>query len=175
MALNLESKQAVVSDVAAVAKSAQSAIAAHYHGFNVEEMTELHKRARQHGVYLRVVKNTLARRAVENTDFACMQEGLSGPLVLAFSKEDPASAARLFKEFSDDRRKVEIKMVAMGGKLLDTSAFERLASLPSYEVAVSMLLGVMQAPVAKFLRTLKEVPAKFVRVVAAVKVHKQSV
>ncbi len=177
MALNLEAKQAIVSDVNAVAKSAHSAIAAHYHGLNVEEMTELHKLARQHDVYLRVVKNTLAKRAVENTDFECMQQGLSGPLVLAFSKDDPASAARLFKEFSDTReeKEVEIKMVAMGGKLLDASAFEKLASLPSYEVAVSMLMGVMQAPMAKFLRTLKEVPAKFVRVVVAVKDHKRSV
>ena len=175
MALNLEAKQAVVSDVATVAKSAQSAIAAHYHGLNVDEMTELHKLARQHGVYLRVVKNTLARRAMENTDFECMREGLSGPLVLAFSKDDPASAAKLFKKFSDERREVEIKMIAMEGKLLDVSAFERLANLPPYEVAVSMLLGAMQAPVAKFLGTLKEVPAKFVRAVAATKVHKQSV
>ena len=169
MTLNLEAKQMIVSDVTAVVKNAQSAIAAYYQGFNVEEMTEMHRLARQHGVYLRVVKNTLARRAMENTDFECMREGLSGPLVLAFSKDDPASAAKLFKEFSDGHREVEIKMIAMGGKLLDASAFEKLASLPSYEVAVSMLLGVMQAPMAKFLGTLKEVPAKFVRTLAAVK------
>ncbi len=174
MALNLEAKKRIVSDVAEVAANAQSAIAAHYHGLNVEEMTDLRKRARRHGVYLRVVKNTLARRALENTGFECMRDGLSGPLILAFSKDDPASAAKLFKEFSDDRKEVEVKLVALDGELLDVSAVKRLASLPSYDEAVAMLLGVMKAPVAKFARTLSAVPSKFVRTFAAVRDQKQA-
>ena len=174
MALNLEAKKQIVSDVAEVAANAQSAIAAHYHGLNVEEMTDLRKRARRHGVYLRVVKNTLARRALENTGFECMRDGLSGPLILAFSKDDPASAAKLFKEFSDERKEVEVKLVALDGELLDASAVKRLASLPSYDEAVAMLLAVMKAPVEKFARTLSAVPSKFVRTLAAVRDQKQA-
>ncbi len=174
MALNLESKKQIVSEVAAVAVSAQSAIAAYYHGLNVDEMTDLRKRARRHGVYLRVVKNTLARRALENTGFKCMCDGLTGPLVLAFSKNDPTSAAKLIKEFSDERREMEVRMVALDSELLDVSEVKRLASLPSYDEAVAMLMGVMKAPIAKFVRTASEVPAKMVRVLAAVRDRKQA-
>lgn len=174
MALNLEAKKRIVSDVAEVAANAQSAIAAHYHGLNVEEMTDLRKRARRHGVYLRVVKNTLARRALENTGFECMRDDLVGPLILAFSKDDPASAAKLFKEFSDECKEIDVKLVALDGELLDVSEVKRLASLPSYDGAVAMLLGVMKAPVAKFAGTLSAVPSKFVRTLAAVKGQKQA-
>ena len=174
MALNLEAKQQIVADVAKMATHAKSAIAAHYHGLNVADMIDLRKRARHHGVYLRVVKNTLARRALENTDFECMRDGLHGPLVLAFSKDDPASAAKLFKEFSDERQEIDVRMVALDGELLDAAAIKRLASLPSYDEAVAMLMGVMKAPVGKFARTLSEVPGKFVRVLAALRDHKQA-
>ena len=174
MALNLETKKQIVSDVAEVAVNAKSAIAAEYHGLNVDDMTDLRKRAKHHGVYLRVVKNTLARRALENTRFECMRDGLAGPLVLAFSKDDPASAAKLFKEFSKERREVEIRMVALDGELLEAAAAERLASLPSYEEALAMLMGVMKAPVSKFARTVSDVPGKFVRVLAAVRDQKQA-
>lgn len=175
MALNLEAKNAIVAEVAATAKSAQSAVAAYYHGLDVQAMTDLRKRARKYEVSLRVVKNTLAKRAVENTDFECMRDGFSGPIILAFSKNDPASAAKLIREFSDERKELEVRMIALGGKLLDASAFEKLANLPSCEGAMSMLLGVMQAPVAAFVRTLAGIPASFVRTVAAVKESKQSV
>ncbi len=176
MVLNLDTKKQIVSEVAAVASDAPSAIAAYYHGLNVAAMTDLRRRARQHGVYLRVVKNTLARRALENTSFECMRDGLSGPLILAFSRDDPTSVARLFKEFSDEQAGVEVvvKMVALDGELLDVSEVKRLATLPTYDRAVAMLMGVMQAPVAKFARTLAEVPSKFARVLAAVRDQKQA-
>ena len=174
MALNLEAKKQVVADVAAIASNAQSAIAAYYHGMDVEEMTDLRKRARSHGVCLRVVKNTLARRALENTNFECMRNGLTGPLILAFSREDPAGAARLFKEFSDERREVEIKMLALDGALLDVSDVERLATLPTREEALAQLMGVMKAPVAKFASALSAVQLKFVRALAAIRDLKQT-
>ncbi len=174
MALNLEAKKQIVSEVAAVAADAQSAIAAYYHGLNVDEMTDLRKRARQHGVYLRVVKNTLARRALENTGFECMRDGLTGPLVLAFSKDDPTSAARLFEEFADERKRMEVKLVVFDGKLLDAAEAGRIAALPTYDRAVAMLLGVMEAPVAKLAGTLADAPAQLVRTLAAVRDQKQA-
>ena len=131
MALNLEDKKQIVSEVAAVAASAHSAVAAEYRGLSVGEMTELRAKARETGVYLRVVKNSLARRAVEGTDFACMQEGFVGPLVLAFSQEDPGAAARLVKDFAKEHKKLEVKLVSVGGQLLGPGELERLASLPN--------------------------------------------
>ena len=174
MALRLEEKKQVVSEVAAVAADAYSAIAAEYIGLTVEELTDLRKRAREGGVYLRVVKNTLARRALEGTDYECMREGLVGPLMLAFSQEDPGAAARVIKDFSKDHDKLSVKLVAIGGELLDASEIERLANLPTYDQAISMLMAVMKAPVEKLARTLNEVPGKLVRTVAAIRDEKQA-
>lgn len=174
MALNLEDKKQIVSEVAAVAASAHSAIAAEYRGLTVGEMTELRARARDSGVYLRVVKNSLARRAVEGTDFACMQEGFVGPLVLAFSQEDPGAAARLVKDFSKEHSKLAVKLVSVGGQLLGPGELERLANLPTRDQAISMLMAVMKAPLDKFARTLNEVPGKLVRTVAAIRDQKQA-
>lgn len=174
MSLSLEQKKAVVAEVAEVAASAQSAIAAEYRGLTVSEMTELRNKARDEGVYVRVVKNTLARRAVQGTDFECMSEGFVGPLMLAFSTEDPASAARVLKDFGKDRDAVVVKLVALGGQLLDTSAVDRLASLPTRDQAISQLMSVMRAPLDKLARTLNEVPGKLVRTVAAVRDQKES-
>ncbi|EHQ53629.1 50S ribosomal protein L10 [Ectothiorhodospira sp. PHS-1] len=174
MALNLEDKKAIVSEVAAVAASAYSAVAAEYRGLSVGEMTELRKKARESGVYLRVVKNSLARRAVEGTDFQCMQEGMVGPLVLAFSQEDPGAAARLVKDFSKSHAKLECKMVSVGGQLLGPGDLDRLASMPTRDQAISLLMAVMKAPLDKFARTLNEVPGKFVRTVAAIRDQKQA-
>jgi large subunit ribosomal protein L10 len=167
MALRLEDKKALVAEVAQVAASAHSAVAAEYRGLTVSEMTELRKQAREGGVYLRVVKNTLARRAVEGTDFECMQEGLQGPLVLAFSQEDPGAAARVVKAFAKDHDKLVAKLVAIGGAVLPSSDLERLASLPTLDEARAMLLGVMQAPASKLVRTLAEPAASLARVIAA--------
>lgn len=167
MALRLEDKKALVAEVAQVAASAHSAVAAEYRGLTVSEMTELRKQAREGGVYLRVVKNTLARRAVEGTDFECMQEGLQGPLVLAFSQEDPGAAARVVKAFAKDHDKLVAKLISIGGAVLPSSDLERLASLPTLDEARAMLLGVMQAPASKLVRTLAEPAASLARVIAA--------
>ncbi len=174
MALNLEGKKQVVSEVAAVAAEAHSAIAAEYRGLGVEALTDLRKKARQGGVYIRVVKNTLAKRALEGTDFECMREGLVGPMILAFSQEDPGSAARVLKDFSKENGLLIVKMLSIGGQLLDASELERLASLPTKEQAISILMAVMKAPVEKFVRTLAEPHAKLVRTVAAVRDQKQA-
>jgi large subunit ribosomal protein L10 len=130
-------------------------------------MTELRKQAREQGVYLRVVKNTLAKRAIEGTDFECMQEGLSGPLILAFSQEDPGSAARVFKAFAKDHERLVTRLVSIGGELLPAADLERLASLPTLDQARAMLLGALQAPAGKLVRTLNEPAAALARVLAA--------
>ena len=174
MALNLEQKKSIVSEVAEVAATAYSAIAAEYSGLTSTQMTELRAKAREAGVYVRVVKNTLARRAVEGTDFECMNEGLVGPLVLAFSLEDPGAAARLVKDFAKDNDKLVAKLVAISGKLLPATELERLAKMPTKEQAISMLMAVMKAPTEKFVRTLNEVPGKLTRTVAAIRDQKQA-
>jgi large subunit ribosomal protein L10 len=169
MALTLEQKKAVVAEVAEVAKDAHSAIGAEYRGLTVDELTALRAKAREANVYLRVVKNTLAKRAVEGTDFACLQSALQGPLVLAFSLEEPGSAARLINDYAKENSKLVVKLVAFGGQLLDAGEIKRLASLPTREQALSMLMAVMRAPMDKFARTLNEVPGKLVRTLAAVR------
>jgi len=174
LALNLEQKKAIVSEVAEVADKAFSAVAAEYRGLSVDEMTDLRVQARNAGVYLRVVKNSLARRAFEGTDFECMSEGLTGPLVLALSQEDPGSAARVINDFAKDNEKLEVKLVSIGGKLLDPGEIKTLAKMPTYDQAISMLMAVMKAPVEKLARTMNEVPGKLVRTVAAVKDAKQA-
>lgn len=169
MALNLEQKKAVVTEVAEVAASAYSAIAAEYHGLTVSQMTSLRERARKSGVYLRVVKNTLARRALQGTDFECMGDGLVGPMVLAFSQEDPGAAARVVQDFAKENNAFVVKLISIGGRLLAPSDLKQLANLPTRDQALSLLLAVIRAPLDKFARTLNEVSGKLVRTVAAVK------
>mgnify|MGYP000209089127 CR=1 FL=1 len=149
-------------------------ISAEYLGLTSEEMTTLRANARNGGVYLRVVKNTLARRALEGTDFACMNDALTGPLLLAFSQEDPGAAARVIKAFAKEHNKLVVKMLSVGGQLLPANDIERLASLPTKDQAISMLMSVMQAPITKLARTINEVPGKLVRTIAAVRDQKQS-
>ncbi|VAW65010.1 LSU ribosomal protein L10p (P0) [hydrothermal vent metagenome] len=169
MPLNLEDKKSIVAEVSAIAAEAHSVVAAEYHGLSVDEMTELRATARNSGVYLRVVKNTLARRALEGTEFECMKDGLVGPLVLAFSQEDPGSAARLVKDFAKDHDALVTKMVSIGGEMLAPEELNRLASLPTKEQGISMLMALMMAPTEKLVRTLNEVPGKLVRTLAAVR------
>ncbi|MGZ5058626.1 MAG: 50S ribosomal protein L10 [Methylobacter sp.] len=154
MALNLDSKKAVVEEVAVFAAKAHSAIAAEYRGLTVTELTELRKTARETGVYLRVVKNTLAKRAVAGTEFECMQSGLVGPLLIAFSMEDPGSAARLISNFAKTHDKLIAKVVAIGGQSFGPSELARLASLPTRDQGIGLLMSVMRAPTEKFVRTL---------------------
>jgi large subunit ribosomal protein L10 len=174
MALNFEQKKAVVAEMADAANKALAAVAAEYRGLTVEEMTELRAQAREDGVFLKVAKNTLVRRAVEGTDYECMQDSLTGPLLFAFSMDDPGSAARLVKAYSKDHDKLVTKLVAVGGELYDASELERLSSLPTYDQAIAILMSVMKAPVEKFVRTLAEPHAKLVRTVAAVRDEKQA-
>ena len=166
MSLSLEVKKAIVIEVAEVAAEAPSAIAAEYIGLTVAQMTELRKTAREAGIYLKVVKNTLARRAIENTNFECMHDGLIGPLLLAFSNDEPGSAARVIRNFAKDNEKLVVRLVTLDGKLLETYELERLANMPSLEQARGMLLGVLQAPLGKFVRVLAEPGAKFARLLA---------
>jgi len=174
MALNIEQKKAVVAEVADVAGKALAAVAAEYRGLTVEEMTELRAQARKDGVFLKVAKNTLVRRAVEGTDYECMQDSLTGPLLFAFSMEDPGAAARLVKDYAKDHDNLIAKLVAVGGELYDVSELARLASLPTYDQALAMVMGVMKAPIEKFVRTLAEPHTKLVRTVAAVRDAKQA-
>lgn len=157
MALNLDGKKVVVKEVAEFAAKAHSAVAAEYRGLTVTELTELRKTARETGVYLRVIKNTLAKRAVSGTEFECIQGSLVGPLLLAFSMEDPGSAARLISNFAKTHDKLITKIVAIGGQSYGPSELSRLASLPTRDQGISLLMSVMKAPVQKLVLTLAEV------------------
>ena len=174
MPIRLEDKQQIVSEGNQAAASALSAVLADYRGVTVSELTELRKIARDNKVYLRVGRNTLLKRAVENTDFECIKEVLVGPTILALSQEDPGAAARVLKGFAKDKEKFQIKALSIGGRLLDASQIDRLANLPTYDQAVSMLMSVMLAPVTKLARTFNEVPAKVTRAVAAVRDQKKA-
>jgi large subunit ribosomal protein L10 len=174
MPLTLHEKKALVVEVNEVASSALSAVAAEYRGLTVSQMTDLRKQAREEGVYLKIVKNTLARRAVEGTEFECMRDSLSGPLLLAFSREHPGAAARVFRGFAKDNKKLVPTLVAIGGELLPASELARLADLPTREQALAMLLGVLQAPITKLARTLAEPHGKLVRTIAAIRDQKQA-
>lgn len=172
MPLRLDEKKAVVAEVADVAGSAYSAVSAEYRGLTVYQMTQLRVQAREAGVYLRVVKNTLARRAVEGTEFECMREGLTGPLMLAFSTEDPGSAARVVKDFAKQTGKLEVRAVAIGGQVYGPGELDRVANLPTRDEALSQLAATLRAPLDKFARTLNEVPGKLVRTTEAVRQQK---
>ena len=167
MALRLEDKKALVEEVSAIASTAHSAVAAEYRGMTVAQVTALRSKARSQGVYVRVIKNTLARRAVEGTEFACLKEALKGPLILAFSREDPGAAARVVKDFAKTNDKLVTRAVAIGGTLYGPADLERLASLPTLDQARAILLGVLQAPGTKLARTLAEPAALVARVLAA--------
>ena len=174
MALNLEDKKALVAEVGAVAATALSVVAAEYRGLTVSQMTELRSKARSAGVYVRVIKNSLARKAMAGTSFECMSPILKGPLVLAFSKDDPGAAARVVKAFAKDNDKLVTTAVSLGGQLLAASALEKVASLPTREQALAALMGVMKAPIQKLAATLAAAPSKLVRTLAAVRDQKQA-
>ena len=173
MALRLEDKKALVAEVNEVAQRAQSVVAAEYRGLSVAKLTELRAKARASRVYMRVVKNTLARRAVAGTQFECVGEKLKGPLILAFSVDDPGAAARLIRGFAKDNNKLVPTLVSLGGSLLSGEDLERVANLPTRDQALAQLMGVLTAPIGKFVRTLAEPHAKLVRTIAAVKDQKQ--
>lgn len=174
MTLNYADKQAIVSEVIDVASSALSLVAANYSGLTVGQMTDLRNKARSGGVYLRVVRNTLARKAFTDTDFSCVSDSLTGQLILAFSKEEPSAAARLMKDFASENEALEVKFLSISGQLLEAKELGTLAKLPTRDEAISQLMSVMQAPVAKFVRTVAEPTSKFVRTLAAVKDSKDA-
>ena len=174
MALSLEEKKVVVEEVANVANEAFSVVAAEYRGLTVEELTEFRGKARETGVWVKVVKNNLAKRAFEGTEFECVNDDLVGPLILAFSMEDPGAAARLVRDFAKAHDKLVPRMAAVSGEKLEAADLGRLANLPTRDQALAILMGVMKAPVEKFVRTLAEPHAKLVRTVAAVRDQKEA-
>ena len=173
MPLMLTDKQAIVAQVSEVAKNALSVVAADYRGLTVSQMTQLRADARSKNVHIQVIRNTLAKRAVAGTRFECMQESLTGPLVLAFS-DTPSAAARLVRDFAKDHKTLEVKALSIGETVLGPENLESIASLPTKDEAISMLMSVMKAPVEKLARTLNEVPGKLVRTVDAVRVAKDA-
>jgi len=168
LGLNLEQKQAVVSEIAAQLGKAQAVIVAEYRGLNVGAVTDLRAKARKSGLYLRVLKNTLARRAVKGTPFEKLSEQLSGPLMYGIA-QDPVAGAKVLAAFAKDNELFVIKGGAMANNLMSVKDVKALATLPSREELLAKLLGTMQAPVVKFVQTLNEVPGKFVRTLAAVR------
>ncbi len=174
MTLTLAAKKAVVEEVTEVASKAVSAVVADYRGLTVNQMTQLRSEARKAGVYLRVVKNTLARRAFENSEFACLDKHLVGPLFIALSINAPSDAARLLKDFAKTFDKLEIKALSVSGQFYEPAQLEAIASLPTKDEALAKLMFVMKAPVEKFVRTLAAAPTKLVRTLAAVKDEKAS-
>lgn len=173
MALRLAGKKAIVAEVNETASNALSVVLADSRGVDVGAMTSLRKSARENQVYLRVVRNTLAKRAVEGTEYECLQSALVGPTLFGFSMEDPGAAARLFKDFAKANEKFEVKALAVGGQLLDAGKLDVLAQLPTRDQGLATLMSVMQAPVTKLARTMNEVPGKLVRTLAALRDQKQ--
>jgi large subunit ribosomal protein L10 len=174
MPLNLEGKKALVEEVSAVAGKALSVVAAEYRGLTVTQMTDLRSKARASGVYMRVVKNTLARKALAGTAFESMGAVLKGPLVLAFSKDDPGAAARVIKDFAKANDKLVPTSLSIGSGVLSAKDLDRVASMPTKEQALSQLLGVIKAPIQKLVATIQAPSVKFVRTVVAIRDQKQA-
>ena len=166
MGLSLEQKQATVAEVQTRLAAAQTIIVAEYRGLNVERVTQLRSKARQSGVYLRVLKNTLARRAIKGTPFEKLTDQMVGPLMYGIS-QDPVAGAKVLSEFAKDNELFVIKAGAMPNAVMSVQDIKALAQLPGREELLATLLGTLQAPMAKLVRTLNEVPGKFVRTLAA--------
>lgn len=174
MAIGLEDKKVIVAEVNETAASALSLVIADARGVPVDGMTALRKEARENRVTLRVVRNTLARRALQGTEYECVNDALVGPSLFGFSMEDPGAAARIFKDFAKGNEAFEVKALAVGGRMLGADQLDVLAKLPTREQALSLLMSVMKAPVTKLVQTMNEVPGKLVRTLAAVRDQKQA-
>ncbi len=172
MSLNLEEKKAVVAEVTSKLEQAQAIVLADYRGLGVHDMTQLRSNARNQGVYLRIFKNTLARRAFAGTPFEKLTEHMYGPLAYGIS-EDPVAVAKVLNEFAKSNKKLVIKAGAMPNQMMSVADVSNLAALPSRDELLAKLLGTMQASIAKFVRTVNEVPTKFVRALAAVRDEKE--
>lgn len=173
MTLGLADKKAIVAEVNETANTALSAVLADYHGVPVASMTELRVRAREAGVNVRVVRNTLAIRAFEGTEYECLKDVLVGPTLFGFSIDDPGAAARVFKDFAKENEAFEIKALSIGGKVLPADQIDALAKMPTRDEALAQLMAVMKAPVDKLARTLNDIPGRITRAVAAVRDQKQ--
>lgn len=173
MPIGLKEKQAIVAEVNETASAALSAVLADYRGVSVDGMTALRKEAREQGVQVRVIRNTLAKRAFAGTEFECLSEVLLGPNIVAFSLEDPGAGARVFKDFAKGNDKFQVRALSVGGKLLPAEQIDALAKLPTRDEALSILMAVMMAPTTKLVRTLNDIPGRVTRVVAAVRDQKQ--
>lgn len=173
MAIGLEEKKAIVAEVNETATSSLSLVVADARGVTVTSMTALRAQARENNVHLRVVRNTLAKRALEGTDYECINGTLVGPSLFGFSMEDPGAAARLFKDFAKENAKFEVKALAIGGTAMGADQLDVLAKMPTRDQAISMLMSVMKAPVTKLAQTMNEVPGKLVRTLAAVRDQKE--
>lgn len=169
VALGLAAKQAIVKEVNEVASNALSVAVAEYRGMEVADMTQLRRQAREQGVYLKVIRNTLAKRAFVDTKFQDMETALTGPLIYGFSIDAPGSAARLFKEFAKENKHLKVTALSIGSGLMGADKLDAVASLPTRDEALAKLLATFKAPVSKFVRTINEVPTKFVRVLSAIK------
>ncbi|MFT3741879.1 MAG: 50S ribosomal protein L10 [Gammaproteobacteria bacterium] len=174
MALKLEDKQKIVAEVAEVAAKSDFAVVASYRGLTVAKMTELRTKARQAGVYVRIVRNTLARRALQETMFACLQESLVGPLVLMLTAADPGEVARVIRDFSKENALLEVKALSFGNTVMASKELEAVANLPSRNQAIAMLLAVLQTPVTQLARTLAEPYTQVARAVQAIAEQKQA-
>ncbi len=174
MAIGLEDKKAIIAEVNETATSALSLVIADSRGVTVDGMTALRKTARENQVTLRVVRNTLAKRALEGTEFECVNDSLVGPSLFGFSMQDPGAAARIFKDFAKQNEKFEVKALAVSGQMLGADQLDVLAKLPTRDQALSLLMSVMKAPVTKLVQTMNEVPGKLVRTLAAVRDQKEA-
>ena len=174
MAIGLEDKKAIVAEVNETATTALSLVIADARGVPVGGMTALRKEARENQVSLRVVRNTLAKRALEGTEYECVSDSLAGPSLFGFSMEDPGAAARLFKSFAKTNEAFEVKVLAVSGQMLGADQLDVLATLPTRDIALSMLMSVMKAPATKLVQTMNEVPGKLVRTLAAVRDQKEA-
>ena len=174
MALRLDQKKAIVSEVSEAAGSALSAVLADYRGLTVGDLTDLRRRARESGVYLRVVRNSLLKRAVVGTEYECLSDAAAGPTILALSQEDPGAAARLLRDAAAHFEALDVKAVSIGGHAYLAEDIDRVASLPTRDEAIAQLMAVMQAPLAKLARTLQEVPAQLARLLQAIREQKES-
>ncbi len=173
MAIGLDEKKAIVAEVNETAASALSLVVADARGVASNDMTTLRATARESQVYLRVVRNTLARRAFEGTEYECVNDTLTGPSLFGFSLEDPGAAARLFKDFAKGNANFEVKALSISGQLMGADQLDVLATLPTRDQALSMLMSVMKAPATKLVQTMNEVPGKLVRTLAAIRDQKE--
>ena len=173
MALKLEDKKSIVAECNAVAKTASSVVVADYHGVSVGGMTELRKQAREKQVYLKVMRNTLARRAIKDTDFECVDPALKGPSVVAFSSEEPGAAAKIIQSFIKENESFKVRALAINGRLLQGDQLKVLAALPNRQEALAKLAGLLQQPMVKLAYALNDMPSRLVRTLAAIRDQKQ--